>query len=74
MKEINFDESLHNKEVIGKELGQIRNWESYYKHKNYSPYGDLLVKMTREHLIETIYHCVNVIKVLETKIKNNESK
>jgi len=67
MNEINFQQSLQNKEKIGKELGQIRNWESYYKNNNYSPYGDLLVKMTREHLIETIYHCMNVIKVLENK-------
>ena len=64
-----FHKSIEYKEIIGKWLLETRGWESYYRSPLYSPYGDLLVKMEKEHLIETIYHCINTIKVLENKLK-----
>ena len=65
-----FHRSIEYKEIIGKWLGETREWKIYFSSPLYSPFGDLLVRMDKQHLIETIYHCVNTIKVLEKKVKD----
>jgi len=68
-----FHRSIEYKEIIGKWLLETRGWESHFSSPFYSPFGDLLVRMDKQHLIETIYHCINKIKVLEKKIENGRS-
>ncbi len=69
-----FHRSIEYKEIIGKWLGETREWESYFSSSLYSPFGDLLVRMDKQHLIETIYHCVNTIKVLEKKLQEKDGQ
>jgi len=68
-----FHRSIEYKEIIGKWLLETRGWESHFSSPFYSPFGDLLIRMDKQHLIETIYHCINTIKVLEKKIENGKS-
>lgn len=68
-----FHRSIEYKEIIGKWLLETRGWESHFSSPHYSPFGDLLIRMDKQHLIETIYHCINTIKVLEKKIENGKS-
>tara|TARA_R100000315_G_C5235682_1_gene147739 strand:- start:11020 stop:11280 length:261 start_codon:yes stop_codon:yes gene_type:complete len=70
---LDFHESIKLKEEIGQELGETRKWRSFYTN-DYSPHGMKLVKMTREHIIETVYHCFNTIEVLKEDLNTVETK
>ena len=81
MSELNEDskdlvEQIKAKEIIGKHLGEIREWRSFSSdHELFSPFGSQCVKMTREQLIETFYHCMGVIQILQNDIlKMNEKQ
>tara|TARA_Y100000593_G_C4317794_1_gene341868 strand:- start:1037 stop:1357 length:321 start_codon:yes stop_codon:yes gene_type:complete len=64
-----FEKSLEIVDKIGKEIGEMRNWDPYCNNpKTYNPFPMHILNCNKQQLIQLLIHCYGTAKLLKKRL------